>query len=290
MLLLPCTQNSARHSQPWTWTWDAAQVKAPSDARILKIRDYEDKLVTINSSVKVRLGTALLARVGWCLAGHRYLSAGVSGAARNLTLTLNTLPNALQEDRKLGAAAAWENKTDSRIQEKQVQQRFAALKAQADSALASRQDKLAQKLHEEEQALKQELISCQETPAQRRAQMAARAHELARRREAERQQLAAALMDQAFRDNCDPLRERNSKRLVYKTVQEREQQVRCAAQSYHRLICPGCHQFPGFKGADAQCDTGRINCSHISSVFGTNAAGAREVGAQSPARGGAAHV
>ncbi len=107
-----------------------------------------------------------------------------------------------------------------------MQQRFAALKAQADSALAARQDKLAQKLHAEEQALKQELINCQETPAQRRAQMAARAHELARRREAERQQLAAALMDQAFRDNCDPLRERNSKRLVYRTVQEREQQVR----------------------------------------------------------------
>lgn len=136
----------------------------------------------------------------------------------------------LQEDRKLGAAAAWENKTDSRIQEKQVQQRFAALKAQADGALAARQDRLAEKLHAEEQALKQELISCQESPAKRRAQMAARAHELARRREAERQQLAAALMDQAFRDNCDPLRERNSKRLVCRTAQEREQQVGTAQQ------------------------------------------------------------
>lgn len=131
----------------------------------------------------------------------------------------------LQEDKKLGATAAWEKKTDSWIEQNKLQQRFAALKAQADAGLAARQDKLAQKLHAEEQALKQELISCQESPAQRRAQMAARAHELARRREAERQQLAAALMDQAFRDNCDPLRERNSKHLVYRTAQEREQQV-----------------------------------------------------------------
>lgn len=131
----------------------------------------------------------------------------------------------MQEDRKLGAAAAWENKTDSRIEENKLQQRFAALKAHADADLAARQDKLAQQLHAEEQALKQELISCQTTPAQRRAQMAARAHVLARRREAEQQQLAAALMDQSFRDNCDPLRERNSRRLVYRTAQEREQQV-----------------------------------------------------------------
>lgn len=121
--------------------------------------------------------------------------------------------------------AAWENKTDSRIEENKLQARFAALKAQADAGLAARQDKLAQKLRAEEQALKQELISCQETPAQRRAQMAARAHELAQRREAERQQLAAALMDQAFRDNCDPLRERTSRHTVHTTAQEREQQV-----------------------------------------------------------------
>lgn len=132
----------------------------------------------------------------------------------------------LQEDKKLGATATWAQKTDCRIQENQLQQRFSALKAEADAALAARQEKLALKLHAEEQQLRQELISCQETPAQRRTQLANRAHELARRREAERQQLATALMDQAFRDNCDPLRERNSRRLVYNTAQEREQQVR----------------------------------------------------------------
>jgi hypothetical protein len=41
-------------------TCTSFQAKAPPDARILKIRDYEDKLVAINSSVKVRQHAA-----GW---------------------------------------------------------------------------------------------------------------------------------------------------------------------------------------------------------------------------------
>lgn len=88
-----------------------------------------------------------------------------------------------------------------------------------------RRDRLAAKLHDEEQQLREELVNSQETPAERRAKVAARAREMARKREAERQQLAAELMEQAFRDNCDPLRERQSRQILYKTAQEREQQV-----------------------------------------------------------------
>lgn len=141
-------------------------------------------------------------------------------------LLLCTHACTLQEDSKLGAASCWEAKTDSRIKQNAAQARFEALKARREAHLDERRDKLAQKLHEEEQQLKQELVSSQETPAQRRAQMAARAREMARRREAERQQLAEELIEQAFRDNCDPLRERYSRQIVYSTAQEREQQVR----------------------------------------------------------------
>eukprot|EP00879_Flechtneria_rotunda_P009484 GHRR01009927.1.p1 GENE.GHRR01009927.1~~GHRR01009927.1.p1 ORF type:complete len:385 (+),score=156.30 GHRR01009927.1:124-1278(+) len=155
--------------------------KTPPDARILKIRDYEDRLARIQ--------------------------------------------NAVREDSKLGAAAAWEAKTDERLYQNQVQQRFKALKARREADLAARRDKLARKLHDEEQVLKQELVDSQETPAQRRAQMAARARELARLREAERQRLAEQLAEQAFRKNCDPLRERYSRQIVYKSAQEREQQI-----------------------------------------------------------------
>eukprot|EP00878_Enallax_costatus_P047174 GHUV01057599.1.p1 GENE.GHUV01057599.1~~GHUV01057599.1.p1 ORF type:complete len:192 (+),score=62.84 GHUV01057599.1:363-938(+) len=156
-------------------------VKTPPDARILKIREYEDRLAKIQDAVK--------------------------------------------EDSKLGAAAAWETKTDSRIKQNMVQQRFEALKARRESNLNARRDKLAAKLHAEEQQLKQELVNSQETPVERRAKVANRAREMARKREAERQQLATELMEQAFRENCDPLRERQSRQITYKTAQEREQQV-----------------------------------------------------------------
>eukprot|EP00775_Hariotina_reticulata_P007950 gene7950-8148_t len=157
------------------------QVKTPPDARISKIRDYEDRLSTIKNAVK--------------------------------------------EDSKLGAAASWEAKTDKRIQQNAVQQRFNDLRAQRAANLDERRQKLARLLHEEEQALKQELVNCQETPAQRRAGMADRARQMARKREAEREQLAAELKEQAFRDNCDPLKQRYSRQIMYKTAQEREHQI-----------------------------------------------------------------
>lgn len=132
-----------------------------------------------------------------------------------------------QEDSLLGAIAAWEAKTDDRIKQSHVQLRLEALRARREANIEARRERLAQKLHQEETALKDELLQCQETPAQRRAQMAQRARELAKKREAERQQLAQQLMDQAFRENCDPLRERYSKSILYSNVQERHKQVLC---------------------------------------------------------------
>lgn len=46
---------STLDGSPLSQAYTCSQAKAPSDARILKIRDYEDKLVTIQASVKVRL-------------------------------------------------------------------------------------------------------------------------------------------------------------------------------------------------------------------------------------------
>lgn len=67
-----------------------------------------------------------------------------------------------------------------------MQQQAAAAQAEAEAAEAARRQ-LAAQLAAEEEALKQELLRREETPAQRRAHMAARAHELGARREAERQ-------------------------------------------------------------------------------------------------------
>lgn len=72
---------------------------------------------------------------------------------------------------------------------------------------------------------KQQLLLSQVTPEQRRAQLAARARTLAASRESERQALALSLMDQAFREKCDVLRDTNSKRILYSTLDERNAQV-----------------------------------------------------------------
>jgi hypothetical protein len=48
---------------------------------------------------------------------------------------------------------------------------------------------------------------------------------MAAKREAERRALADALLEESFRENCDPLRERYTRQIIYKTAAERQQQV-----------------------------------------------------------------
>lgn len=131
----------------------------------------------------------------------------------------------MQEDCKLGATAAWEVKSDGRIQQATISQRYDSLRAQREADIDARRERLAVLLHADETRLKAELAACHQTAAQRRAAMVERARALAARREAERQQLAQDLLDQAFREGCDPLRERYSRTIVYRTVAERQQQV-----------------------------------------------------------------
>jgi len=233
----------------YTYSMHKSQVKTPPDARILKIRDHEDRLSTIQNAVKVRMNCCIWSlscstsrtevpvadAARWthefeCLRGEACDANVFAHSHHNTAVPLydeiNHMCMSSQEDSKLGAAAAWEAKTDKRIQQNAMQQRFDAFRAQRAANLDERRRKLAQLLHEEEQTLKQELMNCQETPAQRRAGMAERAREMARIREAEREQLAAELKEQAFRDNCDPLKERYSRQIVYKTAQEQKHQVR----------------------------------------------------------------
>lgn len=155
--------------------------KPPPDARIMKIRDYEDRLARLQQSVKV--------------------------------------------DTYNGAVASWENASDKKLEQLREQQEIQALRAQRAQELDARRDKLAYKLHSEELALKEELLRIQETPEERRAKMGQRARELAALREAERQQLAQELMDRAFRANCDPLRELQTKQVICRTTADRDRQI-----------------------------------------------------------------
>jgi hypothetical protein len=140
--------------------------------------------------------------------------------------SLSLLPQRnAQEDGRLGAAAAWEHRTDARIQANATSARFEALRAERAAGIDARRAALAAKLKAEDDALKAELLAAQQTPAQRRAEMAARARQLAERREAERRALADELLEAAFRENCDPLRERHSRTIAHRTQQEWARQV-----------------------------------------------------------------
>lgn len=138
---------------------------------------------------------------------------------------LQRISAANKDEQRATAVATWQNKSDDKVRQLVVQRRFEALKARREADLNARRQRLAEKLFAEDAAYKQELIMGKETPEQRRAKLAQRARELAAKREAERQQLAASLYERAFMENCDVLRETNSKRVLYRTLDERNAQI-----------------------------------------------------------------
>lgn len=137
-----------------------------------------------------------------------------------------------QEQSQIAAVAAFEARTTAKIMSNLVQQRFEALKARRESNLNLRRQRLAEKLDAEERALREELLNSKQTPEQRRAELAGRARALAAKREADRQALAQSLYERAFQENCDVLREANSKRILYRTLDERDAQVSLHASAW----------------------------------------------------------
>ena len=131
----------------------------------------------------------------------------------------------MQDASRVVAINQWQTSSDQKLRNTIVKQRFEDLKARREVGLDARRAKLASKLMREDAALKQELIESQEKPEERRAKLADRARQLASRREAERQELAATLLNRAFNEGCDVLRETNSKRVLYRTLEERTAQV-----------------------------------------------------------------
>lgn len=131
----------------------------------------------------------------------------------------------LQVEQKMVAVAEFEARTTKKIVGNLVQQRYDALKARAEADLNARRQRLADKLDAEDLAMRQELLASKKTPEQRRAELAERARALAATREAERQALASTLYEKAFIQSCDVLRDENSKRILYRTIEERNAQV-----------------------------------------------------------------
>lgn len=132
---------------------------------------------------------------------------------------------AQKESQGLGTIADWEASTDKKNLANQLDQMVTDKKAKREAQINARRGKLAAMLEAEELALQAELDANDESPEERRRKMATRARQLAVAREEERQILKAQLEEQHFRENCDPLRERLSKKILQQTCNRRSQQV-----------------------------------------------------------------
>jgi hypothetical protein len=185
-------------------------------ARYQKIREYEKRLASMTQAAQVGEASLGTAHLKCC-------------PARAVQLGAPCAVPFLQEEQRATNVALWQARSDEKQLGLLVQRRLEALTLRREADLQARRQRLADKLFAEEQAYRQELVQSKETPEQRRAKLAARAQALADRREAERQALARTLEEQAFVENCDVLRDTNSKRILYRTLDERTAQVRMSS-------------------------------------------------------------
>lgn len=125
----------------------------------------------------------------------------------------------------MACTAEWETNTSAKITKRMINNRFEELKAAREENLDARREALFHKLLEEEKVLQDELLAMKPSADQRRAALADKARVLAARNEARRLAEANRLMMEHFRENCDPVREQDSRKVLYQTVAQREKQV-----------------------------------------------------------------
>jgi len=125
----------------------------------------------------------------------------------------------------MACTAEWETNTSAKITKRMINNRFEELKAAREENLDARREALFHKLLEEEKVLQDELLAMKPSADQRRAALADKARVLAARNEARRLAEANRLMMEHFRENCDPVREQDSRKVLYQTVAQREKQL-----------------------------------------------------------------
>mmetsp|Transcript_15941 Transcript_15941/g.28334 ORF Transcript_15941/g.28334 Transcript_15941/m.28334 type:complete len:486 (-) Transcript_15941:125-1582(-) len=129
----------------------------------------------------------------------------------------------------MACKAEWETNTTAKLTKRMINNRFEELKAAREENLDARREALFHKLVAEERGLQEELMRMKPTADQRRAALADKARALAAKNEAYRLAEANRLMMKHFRENCDPVREQDSRKVLYQTVAEREKQLEEAA-------------------------------------------------------------
>lgn len=123
------------------------------------------------------------------------------------------------------ANAEWEIKTSGMIEHQQAQQRFDSICAADKAALNARRLRLSHMLQVEQAMHQQQLEALNESPAERKARMEARATELKDKRESERLAFVRQQYERQWRMACDPLREQESKEILKATNAARAYQI-----------------------------------------------------------------
>uniref|UniRef100_A0A7S1FAR9 Cilia- and flagella-associated protein 53 n=1 Tax=Noctiluca scintillans TaxID=2966 RepID=A0A7S1FAR9_NOCSC len=125
---------------------------------------------------------------------------------------------------KVGQKAVWENRTDAVLRSHAVKSKVTVMKHNQRASLNERRQRLASMLSAEQHAYEQEMVDMEELPAQRVEKMAARAFELKKKREDERQAFVKQKLQQQWRAGAD-LRALDSKVTQLSTIVDRDHQL-----------------------------------------------------------------
>jgi len=136
-----------------------------------------------------------------------------------------TYEKVCRDNFKAASTAEWEIKTQGTIEHNVGNIRYNAIR-QADAQLLNeRRRKLAGMLEAESEAFQQQLEALEESPAQRKARMEARAGQLKDKREAERCAFVRQQYERQWRMACDPLRKKESEEILKATNAARAFQI-----------------------------------------------------------------
>lgn len=120
--------------------------------------------------------------------------------------------NMNKEDEFIHKRIQFEERGDAKGKEALVTRRLKELEAEQEEKLQRRREKLKALLEAEEAQYLEEAVATVETPLEKMAKMRVRARELREKREAERQEFAAEMLEKAWQENCEPLRALQAKK------------------------------------------------------------------------------
>ncbi|XP_061555314.1 cilia- and flagella-associated protein 53 isoform X2 [Phycodurus eques] len=130
------------------------------------------------------------------------------------------------ERRAAGVVNSWLRAADDRHACRAVRREADDVLMQRGFSVRERRERLRELLDEEDRQLVSAARRERETAAQRQARVCDRAKSLQDAREAQRRQLVAQKLDQQFREQCQELREAQSKRQLSQVCEERGAQLR----------------------------------------------------------------